>query len=627
MDQDPTPGDIDEMARVETRYREVGDKADVALRFVRQGGGLETGRGSAVEALRKQIDDLPDKLRKTVDSFHTAADAYRDYAPKLTEAQSMLDDAMDQAQSVAGQAAQTVPALPAGADDRQQADARQQQARIDEAQGKLTAAKRLAQSARELREQAQRTCADALDRAAGQAIPERNFFQKIADFFRDFPFIQIILATLIAIVSVFFPVVGLLLGGALFAFNQVVAIGSGNFKAGDFLAGLIGLVPGGALVKLGGRALTTFAPRLVNGLRNTPLVKNVSGSITSVNNSLANSRVVGPAANFAKEAGTRFAGAAGLEVIVKAANGDQITAGNILAGAAGGAVVGAGIGKFRGARGTGNGTSQGGTTPPVGAGGVFSDAARNARNSAGEQIEHFGEQVASSGAKIGVAVGEGSSFADALNTEGANLVPQAPGPAGKKPLADRADGFIPVKTSGGGPAATPAQTSPAATPPPAPPAAPAPPAVTPTPTPVTTGNGNGTGTPTPAVTPPVSTTPPGSPVTTTSPPPVTTTPPPQVPATPPSPVSTTPPGSPAAVTPPPLSTAQPGGHGPATAPGSPTTPGSPDQPFFTPPSTPTATPPSSPPPGGTPFQTPPQSPVVPRPPSPDPADVPLPPSP
>lgn len=491
MEQDPTPGDSEEIARIEARYREVSEEAETALKFVRAGGALETGRGKAIDGLRQQIADLPDKLQKTVDSHRTAADALREYGPQLTEAQGMLDRAMDQAQSVAGQAAQTVPTLAPDADEQQRVDARQQQDRIDEAQGQLDSARRLAQSARDLREQAKRTCEDALDRAADQAIPERNFFKKIGDFFRDFPFVQIILAVLVAVVAVFFPVAGLLLGSALFVFNQVIAIGAGQFKAGDFLAGLIGLVPGGALLKLAGRGVTRLAPAVVNALKNARAVKFTSGSLSSINQSLARTRIVGPAVDITK----KFAGAAGLEVIVKAANNDQITAANILAGAAAGALTGAGVGRLRGSgtppqgQGTGPGSGVGtGSTTGAGAGagagqgvppvppakGVFNDALANARNAVGDQAEHFGSELASAGAKVGVAVSEGTDLQDAIASEGTHLVPQGVGPAGKRPADDALDSFIPQKTTSApapaGQTAPPPQQQPAAPAPIAPPA-------------------------------------------------------------------------------------------------------------------------------------------------------------
>ncbi|GHH88960.1 hypothetical protein GCM10018793_70510 [Streptomyces sulfonofaciens] len=360
MDSDPTPGDIDEMNRVRDRYRSIGDQAEVALDFLKKGGQVETGRGEAMDKLRERIDDLPDKLQKTVTSYHDAAEAYTTYGPKLVEAQDLLDKAMDQALDVADQARQSVAPLPDDATDQQKSDAKKQQDQIDRANDSLTAAKDLAQQARSMRETAQRACADVLDRAAGEAIPERNIFQKIADFFKDFPFVQILLGALIAITSVFFPVVGALLGGALFAFTTVVGAASGTLTLGDVLTGLLGIIPGGGLLKLGGKAATALGgvakslpgvAKFADGAGG--VIGKVSGSITKVGDSLKNSTTLQGVLNHpvtqigrkaAEDGAEEAAGEAASEVI----QGQPLDAGAIAgAGAVGlaGGALGAGAKK------------------------------------------------------------------------------------------------------------------------------------------------------------------------------------------------------------------------------------------------------------------------------------------
>ncbi|WP_392757112.1 hypothetical protein [Streptomyces sp. LN590] len=336
MDDDPTPGDIEEMTRVRDRYRDVGDKADVALKFLQHGGTVDTARGAAMDALRKQIGDLPEKLKKTADSFHAAADAYTAYAPQLTEAQDILDQAMDRALSVADQAGQVAPEPPADATDEQKASARQQQDQISQAQGQLSAAKSLAQSARELRQRAQRSCEEVLDEAAGQAIPERNIFQKIGDFFKDFPFVQILLAALIAIVAVFFPVAGALLGGALFVFEQAVASQTGGLKIGDFLVGLLGIIPGAALLKFGGKAAEAVAPAVIKAAKGA--FSKVSGPIGQATKAFKSVKPVGAALDSRVGRGAvHTVGELGTETAEEAVaaklNGEEVSAVGILAGA------------------------------------------------------------------------------------------------------------------------------------------------------------------------------------------------------------------------------------------------------------------------------------------------------
>ncbi|WP_405577750.1 hypothetical protein [Streptomyces sp. NBC_01190] len=307
MGQDPTPGDPDLIRGVLQRYQDIGDAAEKALNIIKKDGTIAQGRGSAMDQLKAKIgDDLPDKLTKTMNSYHDAARAYTDYIPRLQEAQDTFDKAVDQAESASAKAGQTPPALGDDPTDEERSAARSAQDRIDQGKSELSAAKSLAEQAKTLRETAQRACADVLDRAAGEAIPERNIFQKISDFFKDFPFVQILLGLLIAAVSVFFPVAGLLLGGALFAITQISAIASGNFSLGDFVTGLIGLVPGaGLLGKLGGDAAKgAVAAKELGGV-----AKVGGGSIKEgVAASAGSTKSIGP---LVKTGGSRAVGDAG----------------------------------------------------------------------------------------------------------------------------------------------------------------------------------------------------------------------------------------------------------------------------------------------------------------------------
>ncbi|MEU3184200.1 hypothetical protein ABZ707_08300 [Streptomyces sp. NPDC006923] len=601
MSQDPTPGDPEEIRRLESRYREIGDKARTAAGILGQGGAVETGRGDAMDALRKQLSDLPEKLKKTEDSFTTAADAYRTYVSRLTEAQGMIDQAMDQAIPVADEAGRTVGELPPDATDEQKSAAKQQQDGVSAAQEKLSSARRLAEDARSLRESASRAAGDTLDDAAGQAIPERNIFQKIADFFKDFPFIQIILAALVAITAVFFPVVGALLGGALFIFNQVVAGQTGNLKLGDLLVGLVALIPGGSLLKAGSALVTKVAPGLFKA--GSGFVKSFSGTIAKVSDTFGKTRVGGAVLNTqAGKIGTevvgKFATGTAEEAAVKALNKEKITAGNILAGAAAGALAGGaikGVDAFRkrgtaGAAGAGDAAaSPAPVTPPTpkpapaGAGTSLGDRLRAAKDPALEQLGELTPEAAAIAAKIGVAVSEGSSFGEALNQEGANLIPKAAGSVGKTGLGDRIDGFIPTKTSTPDPAppvAPPRPDSPA----PLSPVRPEPQDVPLPPSPTTPTAPNS---PTISASPEVNTTP-SSP--TTRPPSVS---PPQspVPSPPASPTSgdsgfTTAPSSPVSGNPP-------AGQGPSSPASPPAGPAS-DDGFVTAPSSPVTDRPQSP---------------------------------
>ncbi|MGW3132167.1 putative T7SS-secreted protein [Streptomyces sp. NPDC001123] len=477
MDSDPTPGDPDLIQGVMQRYRDIGDAAEKALNVLKKDGTISQGRGSAMDQLKEKIgDDLPDKLTKTMTSYHDAAQAYSDYMPRLREAQDTFDRAVDQARTAAPQANQTPKELGANPTDAEKSEARRTQDAIDAGKSELNAAKSLAEQARSMRESAQRQCADVLDRAAQEAIPERNIFQKIADFFKDFPFVQILLAALVAVVAVFFPVVGALLGGALFVFNQVIASQTGGIKAGDFVVGLLGIVPGGSLLKLGGRAVEAIAPAAVAAVKNSGFIARSSGSLTKIGESLTTNKVVsGVLANPVGKVGAEITGNfltnSALEAGAKAANGDKITAAGVFAGAAAGAVAGAafkgGIGSIGKRRGN----------PPVeeGKGGRFGDTTEPAAGDtvgkrAADQVGGFVEEGATLGTKIGVGVAQGGDPNEVAAGEIANSAPKlGAGPVGKAGLGRAIDGLtdkIPVKTGPRPSTGTP-NTPPAAPPAPA----------------------------------------------------------------------------------------------------------------------------------------------------------------
>ncbi|MFH9332022.1 RNase A-like domain-containing protein [Streptomyces althioticus] len=369
MSSDPTPGDPDLILEITTRYRDIGDAAEKALNILKRDGSISRGRGETIAALQKKIgDDLPDKLRKTATSYHDAAQAYADYAPRLREAQETLDRAVDQAATAAPQANQTVPALGEDPSDEEKAEVNKQKDAVAAGQESLNAAKSLAQQAREMRESAQRGFEEVLDRAASEAIPERNIFQRIADFFRDFPFVKILLGALLAIVAVFFPVAGALLGGALFALETITAIATDHFSLGDFALGLIALVPGGSLLRAAGagvRGVTASAGSAVRGSRA------VHGPIDSVAASVNHTKPVGgflngPRGEAVKEIGRDFAHDAGSEAVDQAVEGEGFDAGAILgAGAAGAAGTAFGVAARNlpfPRKGAGSGTSSTGGT-------------------------------------------------------------------------------------------------------------------------------------------------------------------------------------------------------------------------------------------------------------------------
>ncbi|WP_157876902.1 hypothetical protein, partial [Streptomyces graminilatus] len=467
MSEDPTPGDPTEIGRLVARYRAIGESAETVARHLGKDGAVEKGTGLAMDALRAKLRDLPDKMRMTKESFFAAAEAYKTYAIALTESQAMVDRAMRDAQEFASTAARVLPELPPESTQEQRTVAARQREQVSAAQGGLSAARRLAEDARGLRERAARSAQDTLDDAASRAIPERDFFRKVADFFQDFPFVQILLSIVIAVTSIFFPVVGFLLGLGTFVFNQIVAGRNGALKLGDLLIGIVALIPGAAVLKVGGAALARVAPlgKLVNGF-----ISKGRGTLTGFKDAFAATRVGGAllgstTARIGGDVVGKFAVGALTELAVKGANHDKITAGNILAGAAAGAGAGGLIRAGGALRDRGAGASTRTPSPDGPPLAVPPSTPRTAprpvvdapatppaptpalslgeRFKAGlkQQAEFLAPAAAESGAKVGVAVGEGTPLNEAVAGEAANLVPKAPGPVAHRGLESRADGL------------------------------------------------------------------------------------------------------------------------------------------------------------------------------------------
>ncbi|NUS81690.1 MAG: hypothetical protein HOY75_02785 [Streptomyces sp.] len=246
---DPTPGDPEAIRTLARTYRELGDGAGEAHDLLRGDGAIRQGTGKTMDALRSRITkDLPGLLEKTRDSFQRASEAYNTYADTLTTAQDMLDRAIDQGQEVAATAKSEVPALAPDATADQVAAHNTQQGEVDAAKERLSAAEALGRDAERLREDGSRRASVILDDAAEQAIPARDFIKQFGDFLADNPIIEIIAGIVVGIISVFFPVVGVLLGAALFAVSLIRMASQGKFDVGDIVIGVLTLVPGGVLL-------------------------------------------------------------------------------------------------------------------------------------------------------------------------------------------------------------------------------------------------------------------------------------------------------------------------------------------------------------------------------------------
>ncbi|MEU6660156.1 hypothetical protein [Streptomyces sp. NPDC046821] len=298
---DPTPGNPEAIRTLARTYLELGDGAGEAVDLLRADGALRRGKGQAMDALKTRITkDLPGLLEKTRDSFRTAAGAYDEYANTLTDAQDLLDRAIDQGQEVATTAKTEVPDLGEGATPEQAEAHQTQQGEVSAAKEALSAAEELGRAARRMREDGSNKATVILDDAAEQAIPARDFIKKFGDFLADNPLVEIIAGVIIGIVAVFFPVIGLILGGILFAVSIIRMVSQGKIDAGDIIIGLLTLVPGGVLLgglgKIAGLAgkLAKFAPFLAKVGKG---VGTVSGAVTAaLKNSTFVRKIIDPLA-------------------------------------------------------------------------------------------------------------------------------------------------------------------------------------------------------------------------------------------------------------------------------------------------------------------------------------------
>ncbi|MFF4500642.1 putative T7SS-secreted protein [Streptomyces sp. NPDC001401] len=368
---DPTPGDPEAIRTLAKTYQELGDGAGEAVDLLSDGGAIRQGQGKAMDALRERINkDLPGMLVKTRDSFRDAAEAYTTYADTLTNAQEMLDRAIDEGQEVADTAKTDVPALAADATPDQVDAHNSRQNQVDAAKDRLSAAEALGRDAERLREDGSRRASVILDDAAKEAIPERGFFKKVGDFLADNPIIEIIAGIIVGIVAVFLPFVGVLLGAALLALSVIRMVSQGKIDVGDLVIGILTLVPGGVLLGALGKVgasvakLAKLAPALAKlgkgaGTISAALTKIVKGStlVRKVINPLGKG-LVGLSANpglalagkVALDVGTEFTLGFAAAGITAAADGKKFDLGPAAIGSLIGAASGGVLSAFGGTK-------------------------------------------------------------------------------------------------------------------------------------------------------------------------------------------------------------------------------------------------------------------------------------
>ncbi|MFD5317724.1 DUF6531 domain-containing protein [Streptomyces sp. NPDC127098] len=216
MDRDPTPGNPDEVRELADDLQTFADDVGEALGRIR---GMAEDRavldwaGLSAEAFRSEFDGVPPNLQKLQTSYDMAAQALQTYWPKLETAQGMADRALDRAITAQADLSSAQAALTDAQDwvsragdeaerleregERENVEppseaevraatrdataaneaATSAQSRVDSAEEALSAARQLALDAKEMREEAARTCASEIDAASDAGIQNRRWWE------------------------------------------------------------------------------------------------------------------------------------------------------------------------------------------------------------------------------------------------------------------------------------------------------------------------------------------------------------------------------------------------------------------------------------------------------------------
>ncbi|UWM49421.1 DUF6531 domain-containing protein [Streptomyces carpaticus] len=298
MESDPTPGDPDRVEELADKLLAFAD--DVAdaqdkLRNLMGDGLLDTFVGETADAFGEQMEGVPPNLVKLNESHELAGQALATYWPKLRQAQQDADRALadaveaqeelSSAQTWLETAASSLETAQEAAEPPDEGEVRAEvrraltdaendhgdaEAAVSSAQGRLDAAKLLAQQAKEAREEAASLCVSDLRTASEAGIRNKKWWEKAVDWIADNwdTIVQVaqIIGTIVGIAALFIGgplIAGILLAVALVALaDTLVAYSKGEASLWDVGFAVLDCIPGGRLVGAGASAART-------GLRDT----------------------------------------------------------------------------------------------------------------------------------------------------------------------------------------------------------------------------------------------------------------------------------------------------------------------------------------------------------------------
>lgn len=302
IDGDPAPGQpwqVQDRARAATLMGADAARAERDVRGLAGDQAVLSWIGAAGDVFRGALGDFPSQLGKLADSYGRAGDALRRWADRLGQAQDQADRALAQgrqaraeldaltsqlhaALGVSSAAAATssrltnpasVPGAPPPDPTQlrqavQAANAAAQQvsslhAAVAGAEGRLRAARSLADQARELRRDGARTTKRALHDAADAGIKPDSGWRHFTDAVSKVWDVAVKVATVVAVVV---AVVALVVGGPLvwgillaaslvLLTDSLLRYGQGKGSLLDVGLNLLAVVPGVGLVGRAGRLL------------------------------------------------------------------------------------------------------------------------------------------------------------------------------------------------------------------------------------------------------------------------------------------------------------------------------------------------------------------------------------
>ncbi|MFD5322024.1 DUF6531 domain-containing protein [Streptomyces sp. NPDC127098] len=316
MDRDPTPGDPDEVRTLADSLQTFADDVGEALGRIR---GMAEDRavldwaGLSAEAFRSEFDGVPPNLQKLQTSYDMAAQALQTYWPKLETAQGMADRALDRAIAAQADLSTAQAALTDAQDwvsragdeaerleregERENVEppseaevraatrdataaneaASSAQSRVDSTEEALSAARQLALDAKELREEAARTCASEIDAASDAGIQNRRWWEDAIHWVSEnWDTIVEICKVVVAVLGIVVMIIGGPLAWVVLAAALVVLAdtlydyANGRASLWDVAFAALDCIPGmKGLTTLGGlaRGMRSLATTGLRGLR------------------------------------------------------------------------------------------------------------------------------------------------------------------------------------------------------------------------------------------------------------------------------------------------------------------------------------------------------------------------